>query len=148
MAYIEKEAREFKRSIKFFRGENPTQIVAVAIGLSITNNSISKLPLRRCLLLRGYSTDVRVVPIGSYTYDNGTDSFLVNCYDYADLGTIPFSYFISMNQTGGWKIQVPIPVDLISKNLKEFKREQLDEFKSKYSGDEYRIEYLQFIHSS
>ena len=122
---------QVRNEFKVTRVSERTLVYAVVKNKSADKNAIVKI---RCF---------GGIAFGGYARDSSSDSFIVKCVDYIQLGTIPFGYKISMPKTDSWEVQVPIPENVLEKTLTPPQRKALSDFREKYPSKNFEISYLQ-----
>ncbi len=111
-----------------------TYLILAAIHHDPTRNTFSKIPCKQG------------VPIRGYVYDSKADAYFYECFDFLQVGSIPVSMKLAVRDTG-WSIRVPLTEGVILKFLNESQFKDVDHFKSLFSPDEYKLEYVQLIDS-
>lgn len=66
-------------------------------------------------------------PLGGYSYSPQDDNFLINCFDYKELGIIPLAFRISVPGYDG-KYLIPLPESLIFKYASPTQRKSINNF--------------------
>lgn len=110
-----------------------TYVIAVAICKDGTKNFINRISCKKG------------VPIEGYVYDAQSDCYFVECSDYLHVGVIPISCVVNSKCGSSWKINVPLPENVIKKHLTELQKKDLKNFKSHFKSDEYIIHYIQMV---
>ena len=140
-----KDAKELKHKLKVVKVQNPCYIVLLVVHRETARNDVSRLSCKRLLPIEGYPTCMKIIPVGGYVYDGVNDCYLVNCIDYLPLGFLPFFFKIEMEGVGHWSASSPMPESLLRRHLPSLQRSDLDKFKSTYSSEEFKHQYIQFI---
>jgi len=87
----------------------------------------------------------RGVPFSKgYTYDQGSDSYLVWGVDSYELGYVDISYSISFPNRS-WKVEIPIPDNVLDRHFSPVQKQMVEQFKSKWTDKDYEIEIIQMI---
>ena len=107
--------------------EFQTFVVVAVVHSDSSKNLIRKIPCSQG------------TAIGGYVYDISFDCYYLDCFDYLNLGVVPFSIEMSL---GDWKINLPLVESVIEDNVENSK--ELKELKSSLSTD-CRLEYLQVV---
>jgi len=149
---VETEAREkiVRSSLKIVEEDDPTYVIILAIHKDRSENQIVRLKCRYLNAIIGYHSNTPgIMPLGGYVYEQVSDSYLVNCSDYYDVGLMPFSHKLTMDHVGLWSVRVPLPEAIILNNLSESKRILVDRFKASFDAhkDQFRFQYIQFTNS-
>jgi len=142
----EKEFKEIKSKLKLIRTQQPSYIVLLVSHKTPEKNDIVRLNCKNLIPANGYPFNTKVVPIGGYVYDGIHDCYIINCIDYMTLGFMPFSYKLKMENVGFWTVQIPVPENLVKKNLDNKQKFELDNFKSVYEDSEiFDFHFIQFV---
>jgi hypothetical protein len=107
-----------------FRTHERTIVYAVVIDKNGEYNQISAL---RC-----YGG----LAFGCYPHDMNRDAYLVDCVEYAQIGTIC---------VGEGRVKIPIPDKTAEKSFTPNQRKLIQILREKYSSDRYEIRYLQML---
>jgi len=112
------------------RALDATYVLAVAIHKQDKQNTLTRIPCKKC------------IPLGGYAYDVSNDCLCVRCVDYLALGFIPISYELSLGRF--WKTAVPMPAPILETYLTETQAELLTNFKETYADvNKYELDYIQ-----
>ena len=103
-----KIAKEVHRSLSICAVNSSTHVFVVAINKNPAKNFVNRITCKRAM------------PIGGYVYDSQSDSYIVECADFLNLGTVPVAFMQSQ-------------------------KNELKKFKSHFRSDEYEIDYIQLI---
>ena len=128
-----KIAKEVHRSLSICAVNSSTHVFVVAINKNPAKNFVNRITCKRAM------------PIGGYVYDSQSDSYIVECADFLNLGTVPVAFMQSQKNRQEWKQYVAMPESVIKKTLSDFQRNELKKFKSHFRSDEYEIDYIQLI---
>lgn len=80
-----------------------------------------------------------------YVRDLGKDSYIANCVDFMSLGNIHVAYRVTMPNTGGWSMQVPMPEVVVERLISPYYKRALKEAKDKYPHPDYELHFMQMI---
>ncbi len=80
-----------------------------------------------------------------YVHDLTSDSYVVDCVDFVSLGIVSASFKISMPNSGGWKMQIPLPEKLVESLIAPHYQTVVKAMKHKYSDPRYCFQYIQMI---
>lgn len=128
-----KIVKEVHRSLNITIANSSTHIYVTAVNRNHSKNFVNRITCKRG------------IPIGGYVYDSQCDSYIVECSDFLNLGTVPISFMLSQKNKEEWKQFVAMPESVIKKVLSEFQKNELKKFKSHFNSDEYEIEFIQLI---
>jgi len=107
-----------------------TYVLIVAIHNVDTQNTLTRIPCKRC------------IPLGGYAYDVSNDCICVRCIDYLSLGFIPLSYELSLGRF--WRAAVPMPAPILETYLDSTQVKLLTKFKEMYADvNKYELDYIQ-----
>ena len=120
----------FKKRITFFKTEQPTVIIAIAISEKDHENKIVTISCKEG------------DPVCQGVYDVITDSYLVKCASSHYIGKIPFSYEIQVDNIANWSTCIPIPDNIFSNHLKEVEKQKLQTWRTSLPKS-WKIQYLQ-----
>jgi hypothetical protein len=84
-------------------------------------------------------------PIGGYVIDHVNDQYIINCFDYINLGTVPVSFTMRMDNVGNWGIKVPVPETVLKRYLLEEQKAEIKKFREKYSDNEVEYHFIQMV---
>lgn len=123
---------KIKKNLNVIVNDEITLITLAAICKDNQKNLICEIP---CF---------KGMPINGYIYNTSNDSYCVSCYDYIDIGSVPLSISLKVDNSP-WFVKMPIPEDIIFSNIKLAQKRKIKQFKEKYSGDEFYFNYFQII---
>jgi hypothetical protein len=131
----DKDAKDFRSSIKFNIEFDPTTVVAIAVHADAGRNMKTKIKCHHS------------IPLPGYKYNTVNDTCSVTCYDFLCLGTVGISYRAKIQGTAGWEFRIPMPVDVIKRYLNHDQRKAYKEFQDRFKaeGDVITFEFLQMI---
>ncbi len=123
-----------KNALKVLRSDERTLVFAVAVDKKEDeNNAMTAIKCNGGTAFGGYARDL------------ARDSYIVQCVECAQLGQIPFSYFLTMDNVGQWRIKVPLSEDVIEKHLTPANSLILTEFRKKWPKKKYDIHFIQML---
>lgn len=128
-----KFAKEVQHSLEVSYSLIETYIIAVAINKDRGKNFINRISCSKGL------------PIGGYIYDAQNDNYHFECTDYLHLGCIPISFMMKVKGIPAWEIRVPIPENVIKKNLNLIQKKDLKNFRNHFQPEIYDISYIQMV---
>jgi len=128
-----KIVKEVHRSLNITITNSSTHIFVVAVNRNPSKNFVNRITCKRG------------IPIGGYVYDSQSDSYVVECSDFLNLGTVPIAFMLSQKTKEEWKQFVAMPESVIKKVLSEFQKNELKKFKTHFKLDEFEIEFIQLI---
>lgn len=73
-----------------------------------------------------------LLPIGNLVYEPRSDSYIINCVDYIEVGTIPISLIATMKGCPSWSVKMPLPEKLIKKHLNSKQKREIRNFLSNF----------------
>lgn len=126
-------SKDVFKEIKLVESEEKSFLIVAAIAKDKNKNSITKI-----------SCDIGT-PLSGYVYDTQSDSYIILCNSYINLGIIPLSLKLVMNNHSNWFCRIPLPYKVIIKKLTKMQKMDLAKFASQFSDDEYTIEFIQTI---
>lgn len=109
-----------------------TYLVAAAIHRDPRLNGINRISCR-------FGT-----PIGGYSFDAVTDSYVYDCYEYVSLGYLPASLVCSVPEAG-WEASVPLHADTLTGLMSESQKADLENFQNHFGPPDFRVEYVQML---
>jgi len=143
---IKRDFKDLKSKLQLIKVDSPTRVILLIVHKDESKNDITRLNCRNLIPLSGYPVGSKNIPVGGYVYDAVNDSYLVNCIDFFNVGTIPFSYKIKLDNVGVWTVHVPLPEIIITRYLAEEDLRSLNMFKSYYCYEhEFDFNFIQFI---
>jgi hypothetical protein len=125
--------REVHNSLVVNMVNSETYVIAVAVCKDGTKNFINRISCKKG------------IPIEGYIYDAQSDCYFIECSDYLHIGNISVSFVASSKSRNCWKINVPLPENVIKKYLSETQKKDLKNFKAHFNNDEYTINYIQMV---
>jgi hypothetical protein len=132
-SFDSKHTKELLNSLEVITVLNKTHVIVVAVSKDRTKNKINRISCRKGLYL------------GGYLYDSQSDSYLVDCADYLNLGSIPISFKIKTKAKSNWENWMPIPENVLNKHFTSMQKKEFKNFKSHFNSDEFEIQFLQTI---
>lgn len=129
----EKVLKDVYRNLKISFGNSSTIIVVIAVSNDDSKNFLNRVSCRKG------------IPLSGYVFDVQTDSYIVECADFLNLGSIPYTFVATQKDKKEWKTFVPMPESVIKKCLSDFQKNELKKFKSHFKSNDYRIEFIQMI---
>lgn len=78
-----------------------------------------------------------------YVRDLAKDSYIAECVNFMSLGNIHASYRVTMPNTGGWTMQVPMPESVIETLISPYYKRALKEAREKYPHPQYELHFMQ-----
>jgi len=125
----EKNCRLIKNNLIVSSSNEKTYVIAVAINRDKNKNEIKNISCRSH------------IPIGGYVYDSLVDSYCVSCYALLHLGSVDFSFNISVESSPYWTCKVPLSDNFLKKVLSTQQKKELKNFLHKH--DDSDIYYIQ-----
>lgn len=83
------------------------------------------------------------IAFGGYARDAANDTFLVECVEYVNLGSVPFGFRLEMPNCGSWYTEIPIPEKVLDKALTPTQRKVLSDLYEKYPSETHEVFFLQ-----
>lgn len=123
-----------RESFQIFRVNEQTLVFAVAIDKE--NQAANILSAIRCS---------GAIPFGGYVHDNSRDAYLVSCVEYLQIGSLPFTFLVTMANMGEWKMKVPIPEKVLARSFSPQQKKGLETWSEKFKDKRYEIHFLQMI---
>lgn len=80
-----------------------------------------------------------------YVRDLSKDSYIADCVDFLTLGNVHVSYRLTMPNTAGWTMRVPIPPVVLERLLSPYYKRALKEARVKYPAPRFEHHYMQMI---
>lgn len=80
-----------------------------------------------------------------YVRDMSKDSYIAECVDFLSLGNVHVSYRMSLPNTGGWTMRVPMPPAVLERLLSPYYKRALKEARAKYPNPRYELHFMQMI---
>lgn len=77
--------------------------------------------------------------------DIGEDCYLLDAVECYSLGSIPFAIKLTIPNSGGWKVDLPMPDKMVDRYIAPFFRRQLKEYRQKYPKPRYAWHYFQIL---
>lgn len=130
---FQKLVRAEREYIEVMVAPNPTIIIMTAVSEDHGKNTINKIS---CKL---------GIPIGGYVYDSQHDNYVLNCYDYMTLATIPLSMALRMRGCSNWMVRVPLSEGVIKNYLDNEQKKLVKEFKARYHEPYFKVHFVQLI---
>jgi hypothetical protein len=109
-----------------------TRVLGVVYSCIKESNNIVRINCGSCLAL------------GGYVYDSTNDSYLLNCIDYLEVGTIPVSFIASVKGAPHWKTNVPASDRVLKKYLTSKQKREIKKFLSSF-GKGFYLSYIQML---
>lgn len=83
------------------------------------------------------------MPFTGSVFNMVDDCFEVDCVDFCHIGSISTSYKLVMNNVLCWKVNMPLPTDLILDKLSDQQKLRFQEFSNKYTHC--KIHFIQMM---
>ncbi len=83
------------------------------------------------------------IGFSGYVHDLGTDSYIVECVDFISLGDVHVSHRVTIPNTGGWMMRVPMPEIVIENLISPYYKRVLADIKNKYPRPDYELHFMQ-----
>ena len=129
---IAKDVRDLKRRLSLrIDTSYGTRIFAIAISNTLYGNDELCIPTT--------TGD----PICDDVHDMIRDCYLVEGVETLDLGTVPISATMNMDEIYGWHIDVPIPLNIMKRYMTEDQKTKFDNWKQRFRGNQYTIKLIQ-----
>jgi hypothetical protein len=80
-----------------------------------------------------------------YVLDLASDSYIVECLEFISLGNVHASYTLTMPNTAGWKMQIPMPESVIERLISPYHKRVLVQTREKYPRPDYELHFMQMI---
>jgi hypothetical protein len=77
--------------------------------------------------------------------DVANDCYLVEGVEVCPLGSVPFTFSLTMPSSSGWRVHLPIPDRVVDKYMAPFFRRQVRELRQKFSRPRYDWHYFQIV---
>lgn len=77
--------------------------------------------------------------------DIADDCYLMDGVEYYSLGSIPFAVKLTVPNSGGWKVDLPMPDKMVERYMAPFFRRQLKEHRQKYPKPRFAWHYFQIL---
>jgi hypothetical protein len=126
-----KDIRDIKRSILIDSSIRPTRVFVVAIADYDEKN--------RSIFIPCFGT-----PVTQEVYDSVRDGFVLYAYDFYDLGDIPVSYNIDVEDSE-WTMDIPLPMSVIRRHLTDEQKSRFSFWKLKFKKSDYRFINVQML---
>jgi len=130
-SFFQKDARDIKRSVEVTICSRPTLVYVVAIADKEEDNRVLFVPC--------YGT-----PISHDVYDSVRDGFVFYASDVFEIGKIPVSYNLHLNDSE-WVEEIPLPMSVIKRYLTPDQKLKYNLWRSKFSNDEHRFTTAQML---
>jgi len=101
-------------------------------------SSVKELNETKFLSCKGF------LPIGNLVYELQSDNYIINCFDYIDLGTVPISLVATTKGCPSWSAKMPLPEKVIKKHLNSKQKKEIKNFLSKFDK-EFSFSYVQML---
>jgi hypothetical protein len=98
------EFDDVKDAMQILRSTERTIVFAIAVDKKNEDNNV--MSSIRC---NGGTA------FGGYARDAARDSYIVQCVEFLQLGSVAFSYVVTMPSAGNWQVKVPIPETVLEK---------------------------------
>lgn len=128
-----KFAKDVQNSFVIEPSIENTMLAVVAINRNNCLNSINKISCKKAL------------PLGNYAFDVQSDSYLIECFDYLHLGSVPISYIAKVKDQSNWQVRVPLPEKVILKCLNSVQKKDIKNFKNHFKIEEFFHQFIQMI---
>jgi hypothetical protein len=128
-----KDVRDLKRrlSLRIIDNDYGTRIFAIAISKTLYGNEELRIPTQ-C-----------GEPICEDVHDMIRDCYLVEGVEYLDLGEIPICAVMDMDDIYGWRVDVPIPTNIMKRYMSETQKSKFLNWKQRFRPKEYVIKLIQ-----
>jgi len=127
-----KNKRDIKRSLELeYDAEFGVHVFAIAVAKDYDLNSSLQIPT------------MPGEPLCEDTHDFVRDCYYVDGVAWHEVGSVVPSFRLTMRGVCGWEMDIPLPVPLLQRCLSEEQKRALNAWKSRYSGQNYRIEFFQ-----
>lgn len=83
--------------------------------------------------------------IKGYVYDAGSDCYIVECCHVSELGVVDQIAYLSVPNTGNWRISIPLPNSVLEKCLNNQQRKIVKDIQNNFPSSGYCINYVQMI---
>lgn len=124
---------KIKRKFKFRFVSDATFVIAIAISKNDFENTYQKI------------ATTHGDPIQELLHDKVRDRYEFSCKDFLELGSVPFSCVLHMDELTDWKVNIPLPKTLFMKYLDEKVLSDFKDWKEQYPKTQYKIEFLQMV---
>lgn len=131
----DKLLRYFKGSISVSEQQRSTRIFAVVSNPVKEKNFTNSIGCKDC------------IPLGGFVYDAQSDSYLLQCVDYLDVGTVSISLSLTMEGFSNWHINVPIPEKALKDYLSSKQKKDIKKFFSTFDNN-FLFSYVQMLDSN
>jgi hypothetical protein len=128
-----RDNKGFKSAFLLTRTTDPVFVIAAAIHKVPDRNSQKNISCEKG------------IAIGGYLYDTANKCYIISCYDSYSIGSVGFSFTMSMIGGSNWKIDVPMPESVLKRYMSTHQREQFRLWRRKFPKNEFRFEYLQIL---
>lgn len=125
--------REIKANVELICSDVRTFVIVAAVAKDFKKNYLTQITCKKGL------------PIAGYVYDCKTESYIVDCVEYIQLGYTPVSFFVKVKGVGNWRKRLPMPEATIKRWLTTEQKEDLKKFKSKYPLTDFDFNFIQFL---
>lgn len=125
---------DLRESFKLIRNDEKTNVFMVVVDKENSDENI--LTHLRC---NGG------IAIGGYAHDLSQDVYIIQCVYCCQIGQIPFSFKLTMENIGNWNARIPIPKTIIEKHLSPDQRKSIEEYQIRYPTPRYSIDYIQML---
>ena len=129
---VEQEIESLRSSLRITRSDTSMYLIAVAIHEDRDKNT--KIKISTC----------KGMPLGGIVHDALRECLYVMGIDSFNVGAVPISFAISIDDCPHWSAQVAVPNELIDKYLSERQRHELRSWKQNYP--KCKIVFLQLLH--
>lgn len=124
---------EVKNLLTVTRTETVTTIVVLIVDSQDDNNN--QIISVKCL----------GQPFAGHIYEYSSDSYLLKGLSVVDLGRFGFSLNVTLPGADGWSAPVPIPSQIIEKNLSPAQKQRMEQVRKSYPSPRYNFKYVQMV---
>lgn len=128
------EFDDVKEAIQILRSTERTIVFAIVIDKKNEENNV--MSAIRC---NGGTA------FGGYARDAARDSYIVQCVEFLQLGSVAFSYVMTMPSAGNWQVKVPIPETVLEKYFNPQQKKTLADYRERYPKSNYDIHFIQLM---
>lgn len=130
----EEDFDDLRSSLKIL--QDPDRTVVFAVVVDLEDDDKNQITAIRC---NGGTA------FGGYAHDRSRDSILVRCVECIQVGSVPFSYVMRLPGVGPWQAKVPLSAAVVEKHLPPKNKIALDEWRAKWSGKRYDVQFVQML---
>lgn len=82
-------------------------------------------------------------PICDEAHDLVRDCYYTYGVDFVDLGEVPISMSVRMEDVCGWEVDVPIPLNVLRRYMTDEQKLKFNRWKQRYRSKEYEVKLMQ-----